>query len=94
MGDAQDGIYSFKKGDTKPTQLVAADSINTMVLDDSFIYYAERNVSNLFKAPITGGAGVSIMAGYVASRIVGEDTKFVYFVASGCCSGKLFKVIK
>jgi hypothetical protein len=94
VGDAQDGIYSFKKGDPKPTQLVAADGINTMVLDDSFIYYAQRNVSNLFKAPITGGAGVSIMSTGGVTRIVGQDAKFVYFIVSGCCSGSLFKVIK
>jgi hypothetical protein len=89
----QDGIYSFKTGDAAPTKLVAGAGIITMILDDDFIYYAQQNVTGLFKAPITGGAGVSIAASNV-SKIIGQDAQFVYYASSQCCLSNLFKALK
>ncbi len=94
VGDAQDGVYSFKKGDAKPKKLVQAASIIALLLDDDSIYYVIQNLAGIFKAPITGGAGVSISPNY-ATRLAGQDAKFVYFVANGTYpNSNLFKTLK
>ncbi|MES1178745.1 MAG: hypothetical protein ABUL62_30765 [Myxococcales bacterium] len=90
----QDGIYSFKTGDAAPTKLVSAIGVTTMELDDDFIYYGQQNVTGLFKAPITGGAGVQIMSSSGVSRIIGQDAQFVYYIVSTCCASSVFKALK
>lgn len=85
------GIYSFKKGDAAPTQIVSAENVNTMVVDDEFVYYASQNVTGIFKAPLTGGAGVQITDGNW-TRIVGQEGKFLY--AYGYGAPNLYKIIK
>jgi hypothetical protein len=91
--DVLDGIYAFNKGDTTPTNLVQASDVRDFLVDDTSIYYHQQNVSGIFKAPLAGGAGVKISSG-TASRLVGQDDKFVYAITSGCCNGSIFKVIK
>jgi hypothetical protein len=91
--DAHDGIYSFKKGDTKPTQVVATTLVTTMLVDDKFVYYALRNDASLYEAPVGGGAGVKIMSGAQPSWIVGQDQSFVYYYVLGGAPG-LYKVAK
>lgn len=90
----QDGIYRFKTGDTAPTKLVAASGVYSMLLDDSYIYYTQQNVSSVFRAPIAGGAGVPIVTSNGAPKVVGQDAQFVYYVVSGCCTSNLFKALK
>jgi hypothetical protein len=86
------GIYSFKKGDTAPTQIVSAENVNTMLVDDEFVYYASQNVSGIFKAPLAGGgAGVQITDG-AWTRIIGQEGKFLY--AYGYGVNNLYKIIK
>ncbi len=85
------GIYSFKKGDAKPTQIVSAENVNTMMVDDEFVYYASQNVTGIFKAPLTGGVCVQITDGGW-TRIVGQEGKFLY--AYGYGVNNLFKIIK
>lgn len=94
INDAQDGIYSFATGDTKPKLLVPGSGINTFIIDAEFIYYAKQNQQGLYKAPITGGAGVTIMSTGGVSRLVGQDQKFVYFIQGGSGTSSLFKAIK
>ncbi len=94
IGDAQDGVYSFKKGDTKPTKLVQASSIIALLIDDDSIYYVMQNTAGIFKAPITGGASASISTSY-PSRLIGQDAKFVYFLTGGTYpNSNLFKTLK
>jgi hypothetical protein len=90
---ALDGIYSFKKGDAAPKQIVQADSVQGLVVDTDAIYYSVQNVGGIWKAPLTGGAGVKISDDPV-SRIVGQDAQFVYSISSSCCAGNIYKVIK
>ena len=94
INDAQDGIYRFKKGDTKPTLVVPGSSITSFVIDADYAYYMIQNQAGLLKAPLAGGTGVNILPGGYASRVVAQDDKFVYYVQSGCCMSSLFKVLK
>ena len=89
--DPKNGIYRFKTGDTKPTVVALAEDVNTMLVDDTHVYYASQNIVGIFKAPLTGGAGVQIADGNW-TRIVGLDTKFVY--AFGYGENTVFKIIK
>lgn len=89
--DAKNGIYKFKTGDAQPTLVTTAEDINTMIVDDEFVYYASQNVTGIFKAPLTGGAGVQISDG-AWTRIVGQEGKFLY--AYGYGANNMYKVIK
>ena len=91
--DVLDGIYAFNKGDANPTSLVQASDVRDFLVDDTSIYYHQQNVAGIFKAPLTGGAGVKISNSNF-SRLVGQDDKFVYAILSGCCNGSIFKIIK
>jgi hypothetical protein len=86
------GIYSYKKGDEAPTQIVSAENVNTMLVDDEYVYYAMQNVAGIFKAPLSaGGAGVQITDGGW-TRIIGEEGKFLYGYGYGVSN--MFKIIK
>jgi hypothetical protein len=86
------GVYSFKKGDAAPKQIVSAENVNTMLVDDEYVYYASQNVAGIFKAPLAGGgAGVQITDG-AWTRIVGQEGKFLY--AYGYGVSNLYKIIK
>jgi hypothetical protein len=89
--DAKNGIYSFKTGDTQPTLITTAEDVNTMVVDDEYVYYASQNVTGIFKAPLSGGAGVQISDG-AWTRIVGQEGKFLY--AYGYGVNNMYKIIK
>ncbi|HYJ08838.1 MAG TPA: hypothetical protein VEX18_07505, partial [Polyangiaceae bacterium] len=89
--DAKNGIYKFKTGDTQPTLVTTAEDINTMVVDEEYVYYASQNITGIFKAPLTGGAGVQISDG-AWTRIVGQQGKFLY--AYGYSANNMYKIIK
>jgi hypothetical protein len=89
--DPKNGIYRFRTGDANPTLVVSAEDVNTMVVDSEYVYYASQNVTGIFKAPLTGGAGVQISDGNW-TRIVGQEGKFVY--AYGYGVNHMYKIIK
>ncbi len=90
---ALDGIYSFKKGDAAPKQLVQSDSVSGLLVDANAIYYTVQNLAGVWKAPLAGGAGVKISNSNV-TKLVGQDDKFVYSIQSSCCAGNISKIIK
>lgn len=92
-GEAIDGIYSFKTNDAKPTRLVTVANARDFVVDDSYIYYLQQNVAGVFRAPLGGGAGEQISTGSF-TKIVGQDSQFVYAMLSSCCASTLHKIIK
>jgi hypothetical protein len=91
--DAADGIYKFKVGDAAPTQLVLADNVQGLLVDDQYIYYHRQNTLGVWRAKITGSAGTQISDNAV-TRLVGQDEKFVYAISSTCCATNIYKVIK
>jgi hypothetical protein len=91
--DALDGIYSFKAGDAAPAIVTKGDSITSFVVDSNYAYYVRQNAAGLWKAPLSGGAGVQIADGYF-TRVIAQDAQFIYAVQSGSGTGDLFKVIK
>ncbi len=94
VGTSQiNGIYRYRVGDAAPTQVVNADAIVTMFVDESYAYYNRQSTAGVWRAPLTGGAGVQISDGSV-TRLVGIDDKFVYAIVSSCCQSSLSKIIK
>jgi len=87
------GIYKYATGDSAPTQLVMADGVTNVIVDATSIYFLMQNSNNVFKAPIGGGAAVSIThaGGY---KLVGQDSKYLYLLQSASGSSTLAKVIK
>jgi len=79
--DAADGIYSYRVGDSAPTQLVLADNVTGLLVDDEYIYYIRQNTLGVWRARITGSAGTQISDNGVA-RLVGQDDQFVYAISS------------
>jgi hypothetical protein len=96
-GDAQDGIYRYKTGLTKPERMVLASYVTSVVVDDSYVYFVQYNVQGVWRAPINdgaGGAAEKIMDGYV-SRVLAVDDTFVYAInGEGGADTDLFKIIK
>jgi hypothetical protein len=96
--DAHDGIYRFKPGLTKPERLVIADDVWSMVLDSTYVYFVQRNVSGVWRVPINNGAGGAaqkIVNGNF-EHLLGVDATYVYAaVSTACCQGSDFaKIIK
>jgi hypothetical protein len=87
------GIYRFATGDAAPTQLVMADGVTSLMVDGTSIYYLQQNSNNVFKAPLAGGAGVTVTnaTGY---KLIGQDAKYLYLLQSGSGTSTLAKVIK
>jgi len=91
---ALNGIYSYNVGEAAPTQLVSAQNVQYFAVDATGIYYADQNAPGVYKAPLTGGVGVSISTIPSGGRIVGIDQTFVYFAVPGCCASAIYKIIK
>jgi hypothetical protein len=90
---ALNGIYKFTTGDTAPTQLVMADLVTNLIVDATSIYFLTQNSNEVFKAPIAGGAAVSIThsGGY---KLIAQDSKYLYLLQAASGSSKLAKVLK
>jgi hypothetical protein len=91
--DAADGIYSFQTGDAAPTLITKADSVTSFVLDADFVYFTRQNTAGVWKASLSGSAGVQIADDYL-TKVVAQDSQFVYAIQSGCCNGDIYKIIK
>jgi hypothetical protein len=90
---AINGIYRYKTGDTKPTQIVTADNITSFVVDESYVYYSRQNTAGVWRAPLSIAAGEQLSTGGI-TYIVGQDEQFVYAILSTCCQSSMYKVIK
>jgi hypothetical protein len=84
------GIWRFKMGDTIPTQVVSAESITSMVIDATDVYFSRQNVGGVWRAPLSGGAAVTISSGNI-EMVLGVDDTYVYAMTS---QYNLYKVIK
>jgi hypothetical protein len=96
-GDAQDGVYRYKTGLTKPERIVLASYVTSVVVDEGYVYFVQHNVQGVWRAPINdgaGGAAEKIMDGYV-SKVLGVDDTFVYANnGDGSANTDLIKIIK
>lgn len=96
-GDAQDGIYRYKTGLTRPERIVLASYVLNIVVDDSYVYFVQHTVQGVWRAPINdgaGGAAEKISDGYV-SRVLAVDDSFVYAInGEGGADTDLFKIVK
>lgn len=90
---AINGIYRYKSGDEKPTQIVIADNITSFVVDATYAYYTRQNTAGVWRAPLTIAAGEQLSTG-AATYIVGQDAQFIYVISSACCASSMYKVIK
>jgi hypothetical protein len=90
---AINGIYRYKTGDAKPTQILSADNITSFMVDDTYAYYTRQNTAGVWRAPLSIGAGEQISTGG-ATYIVGQDAQFVYAITSSSGSSSMYKVIK
>jgi len=88
------GVYKYKKGDTAPTQVLAANGVMNFVVDSSNIYYIALNDNRIEKAPLSGGAGAPITLALGAYKILGQDATYLYVLEAGSGSSTLQKVIK
>jgi hypothetical protein len=87
------GVYRYQVGDTAPTQLVMAENVTSIMVDDTSIYLLQRNTSGVFKAPLTGGSAARI-ANLNALKFIGQDAQFLYLLTTTCCVSTLVKVLK
>lgn len=96
-GDAQDGVYRYKTGLTRPERMVLASYVTSVAVDDSYVYFVQHSVQGVWRAPINdgaGGAAEKISDGYV-SRVLAVDDTFVYAInGEGTANTDLFKSIK
>jgi hypothetical protein len=96
-GDAQDGVYRYKTGLTRPERIVLASYVTSVVVDDLYVYFVQHNVQGVWRAPINegaGGAAEKVADGYV-SRVLAVDDTFVYAInGEATANTDLFKIIK
>ena len=90
---AINGIYRYKTGDAKPTQIVAADNIMTFEVDENYVYYNRQNTAGVWRAPLTIAAAEQLSTGSITA-IVGQDSQFIDAISSDCCQSDMYKVIK
>ncbi len=90
------GIYRFKTGDATVTQLVQQEGVNSLIVDDTGVYYRAGYVDRiLYKAKLTGGAGVPIakVQGGLAG-FAGQDATLLYTYNSWDTPGSAYKIVK
>jgi hypothetical protein len=92
--NALNGIYSFTAGDQTVKQLVAAGGINAVMADDNGIYYKLGGDYKVYKAKLTGSAGVAFANGADGSPFAGQDDTFIYQVHVWGSGGFLQAIVK
>jgi hypothetical protein len=89
------GIYKFKVGDTTVTQLVQQENVGAIAVDDTGMYYRAGGDGYVYKAPLTGGAGVKIahpQGGFIG--FAGQDAKLLYTYNNWGSAGPAYKIVK
>jgi hypothetical protein len=92
-GSNLNGIYKYKTGDSAPTLVVPADGVSSLSIDASSVYFIQNGVNGVFKAPLAGGAGVSISS-TSGNKLLGGDATYLYMLTTSCCTSVMHKVLK
>lgn len=94
QANALNGIYSYTAGDTTVKQLVASNSVVAVIADERGIYYKVSGDYHVYKAKLTGSAGVAIANSVYGGVFTGQDDKFIYQVYPWGSGGPAQAIVK
>ena len=92
--NALNGIYSYTAGDTTVKQLVASNAVVGVIVDERGIYYKVGGDYHVYKAKLTGSAGVAIANSVYGGDFTGQDDTFIYQIYPWGSSGPAQAIIK
>ncbi|HVU04338.1 MAG TPA: hypothetical protein VHE30_21420 [Polyangiaceae bacterium] len=89
------GIYVYETGDAQATELFPNDSINTLVVDDTSLFYRAGYVDNtLWKVPLAGGTATPVVKTIELGGVAGQDETYIYTAHDWGSDGPALKIVK